>query len=435
MITAWSMRISTRIILWIAVTLVTAASAHARRGKSSIERRLARLEAELARRPMDVGAYRLPKNVSFCGETVDLSDPWIRERLEKEFILIMGNRAQVLLWTKRARRVFPVIEAQADTIGTCKDLKYVAVIESGLRPAETSHASAKGWWQFMSGTARQYGLDVDRAWDQRTDLSLSTKAGLKYLAALREQFGTWTLAMAAYNTGPGRLRRAREQQQLRDYWRLDLYTEAERYVPRIIAAKIVMSDLARYGFAQGVRQGWSKREKDFVRATVPARKSIKVLDMAVGTGIDLRILRALNPELGTDELPTGRAFTLAVPKGKALKVRRWLEAAAVRARTKRAPPVARERAKTPPKPASKRRSAKRSKPARPAKRSATKRGKSTRRSRTGRPAKYYTVRQGDSLWSVAQDHKVSVGDVRRWNKLTSRSLLRPGQRLIVRPGS
>lgn len=435
------MRISTRIILWIAVTLVTAASAHARRGKSSIERRLARLEAELARRPMDVGAYRLPKSVSFCGETVDLSDPWIRERLEKEFILILGDRAQVLLWTKRAGRVFPVIEAQADTIGTCKDLKYVAVIESGLRPAVTSHASAKGWWQFMSGTARQYGLDIDRAWDQRADLSLSTKAGLAYLAALRKQFGSWTLAMAAYNTGPGRLRRAREQQKLRDYWRLDLYTEAERYVPRIIAAKIIMSDLSRYGFAQGVRQGWSKREKDFVRATVPARKSIKVLDLAVGTGIDLRILRALNPELGTDELPTGRAFTLAVPKGKALKVRRWLEAAAVRARTKRAPPVARKRAekraKTPAKPASKQRSAKRSKPARrsAAKGGTAKRGKATRRSRTGRPAKYYTVRQGDSLWSVAQDHKVSVGDVRRWNKLTSRSLLRPGQRLVVRPGS
>lgn len=378
---------------------------------------------------MDVGAYRLPSKVSFCGETVDLKNPWIRERLEKEFILILGDRAQVLLWTKRARRVFPVIEAQADKLKTCKDLKYVAVIESGLRPAQTSHASAKGWWQFMSGTARQYGLDVDRAWDQRTDLAHSTKAGLQYLKDLHEKFGTWTLAMAAYNTGPGRLRQARRLQKLEDYWRLDLYTEAERYVPRIIAAKIIMGDLPRYGFAQGIRQGWGNRPRGFVRVTLPSRREVPVLDLAVGTGIDLRILRALNPELGTDDLPTGRAFTLTVPRGKEDVVRRWLDGAARNAPSKRAPITAKARTSKP-------RPKTRAEPRKTTRRSATKTPrKVTRRARDGRPAKRYTVRNGDSLWSIAQDHKVSVGDLRRWNKLSPKLPLRPGQNLIVRPGT
>ncbi|MGK0357995.1 MAG: membrane-bound lytic murein transglycosylase D [Bradymonadia bacterium] len=410
--------------------LFAAGSAHARRAKSSVERRLARLEAELAKRPMDVGAYSLPGTVKFCGEQINVKDPWIRERLEKEFILILGDRAQVLLWTKRARHVFPVIEAQAAKLETCADLKYVAVIESGLRPAETSHASAKGWWQFMSGTARQYGLDVDRAWDERTDLSLSTKAGLKYLASLRKRFGSWSLAMAAYNTGPGRLRRARAQQKRKDYWRLDLYTEAERYVPRIIAAKIIMSDLSRYGFAQGVRQGWPEKSKGFVRTTLSAKRSVKVLDLAIGADIDLRVLKALNPELGTEELPTGRAFTLAVPKGREDAVRRWLGGAAKTATPQRSATVAAKARRAAPKTSAPKASAPRKKTRRKASPV-----KSTRRSRKSRTAKWYTVRGGDSLWSVAQDHKVSVGDIRRWNKLTNQSLLRPGQRLVVRPGS
>ena len=406
--------------------LIAAGSAHARRAKSSVESRLARLEAELAKRPKDVGAYTLPSTVKFCGETIDLKDPWIRERLEKEFILILGNRAQVLLWTKRARRVFPVIEAQAAKLDTCADLKYVAVIKSGLRPAETSHASAKGWWQFMSGTARQYGLDVDRAWDERTDLSLSTKAGLKYLASLRERFGSWSLAMAAYNTGPGRLRRAREKQKRRDYWRLDLYTEAERYVPRIIAAKVIMSDLSRYGFAQGIRQGWAKKPTGFVRTKLAAKRTVKVLDLAVGAGIDLRILKELNPELGTEDLPTGRSFTLAVPKGREEAVRRWLGGAAKTATpTKVKAPVVAKTRRSAPKTAAPRKKTRGKAPV----------VKSKRRSRNNRAAKWYTVRGGDSLWSVAQDHKVSVGDIRRWNKLSNQSLLRPGQRLVVRPGS
>lgn len=413
--------------------LIAAGSAHARRAKSSVERRLARLEAELAKRPMDVGAYRLPGKVEFCGETIDLKDQWTRERLEKEFILILGDRAQVLLWTKRARRVFPVVEAQAAKMKTCPDLKYVAVIESGLRPAETSHASAKGWWQFMSGTARQYGLDVDRAWDERTDLALSTKAGLKYLASLRERFGSWSLAMAAYNTGPGRLRRAREQQKRKDYWRLDLYTEAERYVPRIIAAKIIMSDLSRYGFAQGIRQGWPEKPKGFVRTTLPAKKSVKVLDLAVATDIDLRALKALNPELGTDELPTGRAFTLAVPRGREDAVRRWLGGAAKTAPPKRMAPTIAKASRVAAKPAARSRKTRRNASAK-----ATRRAppvKSKRRGRKNKTAKWYTVRSGDSLWSIAQDHKVSEGDIRRWNKLSNESLLRPGQRLVVRPGN
>ncbi|MCA9546874.1 MAG: transglycosylase SLT domain-containing protein, partial [Myxococcales bacterium] len=156
-----------RHVLLFAACAVAALPAQARPNPdvTELEARVARLEAALAQRPMDVGAYDLPERLTFCGQPVDLDDPWIRERMEKELLLVLGDRAQVALWTKRARRIFPVVEREAKALGTCDDLKYLAVVESGLRPAVTSRASAKGYWQFMAGTARQYGLDVSRTWD------------------------------------------------------------------------------------------------------------------------------------------------------------------------------------------------------------------------------------------------------------------------------
>lgn len=415
---------------WVVAGLVLglAPGAHARDRLKELERRMARLEAELARRPLDVSDYRLPAQVSFCGEVVDLSNPWIRERLEKEFLLVLGERAQTVLWMKRARRVFPVIEAEAKALGTCTDLKYLAVVESSLRPAVSSHASAKGWWQFMAGTGRQYGLDVDRAWDERADLDASTRAGLKYLVDLKERFGTWSLAMAAYNTGPNRLQKARETQGINSFWRLDLLDEAERYVPRIIAVKIVMSDAAGYGFQTDVKDGWAPIPTGTVKARLAEGREVAVVDVARGAGVDYRVLRQLNPELGGDYLPMGRAIELTVPRGTESEVRRAVEAAAAGAPLRQRPAARGEDAPPP----------RRAAPATEAPKVAARKpepeivAKAPRA--TGRGARSHVVKKGDSLWSLAQDHKVSVGDLRRWNKLDNRTPLVPGQVLVVRPG-
>jgi len=361
---------------------------------AKLEARIAKLEAALAQRPRDVSTYRLPAKIDFCGEKIDTTAPGLAERFERELLLILGKRHQVVLWARRAHGVFPVIEAQAKQVGVCADLKYVAVIESGLRPAVTSHASAKGWWQFMSGTAKDYGLKPTKAWDERADLGASSKAGLTYLKALHRQFGSWSLAMAAYNTGPGRVRRAIREQGTDDYWRLDLYTEAERYVPRALAIKAVLDDLPRYDFHLDDGDGWSRSPRGFVKTRVPAGHVVTLLAAARGSGVDYRVLRQLNPELGGDTLPTGREFVLEVPRGKERAVRGWLAQAYAK------------------------------KPARK-KRRVAKKKKGKRRT--------YTIRAGDSLWSIAQGANVSVKELRRWNGLGRRSVIVPGQKLRLRP--
>lgn len=379
---------------------------------AELEQRLALLEARVAETAKDISAYTLPDEIDFCGVPVDLDDPEIRERMEKEFYLVLGDRAQVVIWTKRARRVFPTIEAEARAMKTCEDLKYLAVVESGLRPAVTSRAAAKGWWQFMSGTGKQYGLDVDRAWDERADLDHATRAGLTYLEALHGKFGTWPLAMAAYNTGPGRLGRAMESQGQGDFWKLDLYTEAERYVPRAIAIKLVMENLEHYGFRIGVEDGWAPEPKGYVKLTIPRGHDIELVEAARASGIPYRTLRRLNPEMGTDVFPSGREILLEVPAGKETDLRTWMTGEIARLdKLAAAPEKPRKRSK------------------RAAKRSASKRsGKGV----AARSRQTYEVRPGDSLWSIAQAHACSVEDLQSWNKLGGKSVLRPGQKLVVR---
>lgn len=342
----------------------------------------------MALRPMDVSAYRLPDEVELCGQPIDLGVGDTRERIEKEFYLVLGDRAQVVLWLKRARRVFPTFEEEARKQRVCSDLKYLAVVESGLRPRVTSHASARGWWQFMQATGRAYGLDIDAAIDQRADLDASTGAGIRYLAELRERFGDWALAMAAYNTGPTRLAQSIDRQGVQDYWRLELLDEAERYVPRIVAVKAVLDNLEHYGFQMGIEDGWAPEDKGFVRVRVPTTDPPKLLDLARGTGIDYRTLRRFNPEWVGDRMPTGKQVLVRVPPGKEARTRAFLE---------------------------KRRNA--------AVASAKRRKDRVRN---------YTVRPGDSLWLIADKHGVDVKTLRRWNGLGRGATIHPGQRLVVR---
>ncbi len=416
-----------RTTLLVALSVLLAAPAVARKKGEDLETRLARLEAALKERPRDVSRFKLPQRLEFCGQEVDLDDPDLRQRIEKELLLVLGNRAQVVLWARRAAGVFPIIEAEAKRIDACTDLKYVAVIESGLRPGVESHASAKGWWQFLAGTGRQYGLHVDRVWDERADLSSATGAGLKYLTYLKGKFGTWPLAMAAYNTGPGRLARAMKAQQQKDFWALDLYTEAERYVPRVLAIKSVLSDPEAYDFRLDPADAWGRPAVGYVKVKVPKRRTVSVLDLAVGSGVGLRRLRALNPELVTDQLPSGVEVVLEVPQGKERKLRGWLASELARqSRVASTAPAAR-------KPKKGRKARKKAKKRRRSKKGIAKAvGQKKKRAKKKARSKRYTIRSGDSLWSVAQRNKVSVAELRKWNRLGRKAVLQPGQRIVVK---
>jgi membrane-bound lytic murein transglycosylase D len=135
------------------------------------------------------------------------------------------------------------------------DLIYLAGIESNFNPTATSHVRAKGLWQFMSATARQLGLAVSRRTDERTNPEKATDAALTYLQQLKDRFGSWYLAAAAYNSGPGTVSKALRKTTGRtsgtdaDFWRISpkLPRETRDYVPKLIAMARIGNDPAKYG--------------------------------------------------------------------------------------------------------------------------------------------------------------------------------------------
>lgn len=390
-------------------------SSDARKKSRSLEARVKRLEAALSRVAPDVSAMRLPRQISFCGEKVPLDIEDVRERMEREFYLMLADRAQVVLWVKRARRMFPVVEKAARAQKTCADLKYVAVVESGLRPAVVSRAKAKGWWQFMAATGRQYGLRIDRLWDERADLEKSTDAGVRYLTNLYKKFGSWPMAMAAYNTGPGRLSKSSKAQGQQDYWRLDLLREAERYVPRIILSKVIFENLDAYGFHVDIDDGYAPEAVGYVKVKAREDGDLNLLEAARGSGISYRTLKRLNPRLVKDDLPGGRSVVVRVPRGEERPFRRW-------ARGALGLPVGPEPAvkEDAPAPRSRRSASSALVRKAPSKRAASKRGRS------------HVVKSGESLWGIAKRYDVSIEDLRRWNQLKNTDILSPGQRIVVR---
>jgi membrane-bound lytic murein transglycosylase D len=149
---------------------------------------------------------RISAPLDFCGEPVPMKAPEVRERLERELLISLGNRPQVILWIKRANRYLPYIEKALKENGMPDDLKYMAIAESALRIHARSVRDATGVWQFMEATGMRYQLKVNDDRDERLSFYAATGAALNYLKDLYALFGSWTLAAAAYNMGESGLK-------------------------------------------------------------------------------------------------------------------------------------------------------------------------------------------------------------------------------------
>ena len=189
---------------------------------------------------------QLPETMTFAGEPVDLSDNVIRERVEQEYYGFLQRPDRALV-AKRTGRCFPLVEKMLAEADMPDDLKYILVVESECIEHAVSSAHAVGPWQFISSTGRNYSLTINQWKDERRDLHLATQAAIKFLRTLREQqFDSWPLSLAAYNTGATRVRNAMRGQKSEDYWDLYLSSETMRYVPRILAAKEIFSQPGTY---------------------------------------------------------------------------------------------------------------------------------------------------------------------------------------------
>jgi membrane-bound lytic murein transglycosylase D len=277
-----------------------------------------------------------------------------------------------------------VVEPIFKEFGIPTDLMYLSLVESGFNPRAFSRARASGPWQFMKATGRMYKLNVSWYVDERRDPIKSTVAAAHHLRDLYDRFGSWPLALAAYNAGSGKVSRAIRKTGTRDFWKIRrtwyLRRETKDYVPRFIAATLIAKDPTAYGFLvpEGERHEFEE---------VLISKPVQLAAITKQTGISLEELKRLNPELRRNIVPKspGPGYHLKVPVGMSSLITE--HQATLPVWTQPPPP----------------------------------------------PTQWYRVRRGDSLSVVARRFRMKVRQLKDMNNLSS-NLIRAGTRLRVRGG-
>lgn len=196
----------------------------------------------------NVEAPPIPKKLEFAGEQVPLEQFNVKESLDREIIVNTFFHSQTLRFIKLAPRYFSIIEPLLKENNIPDDFKYLALAESGFDPKALSPAGAAGIWQFMKGTAKEYGLEVNSYCDERYNIELATHAACKYLHESYEKYGNWTTVAGSYNAGRNGIGRQIERQKQRHYYDLLLNEETARYVYRILALKVILENKEKYGY-------------------------------------------------------------------------------------------------------------------------------------------------------------------------------------------
>ena len=324
-------------------------------------------------------SIRIQPPLDFCGEDVPLDNQDVRERLEKELLLTLADRPQVLLWLKRSPRYLPFIEKELAANGMPDDLKYVAFAESALRPHAGSPAGAIGFWQFIKATGRRYGLAINANFDERRSIYKSTQAAIDYFKDLYSEFNSWSLAAAAYNMGEEGLRSEILLQEVNNYYRLYLPLETQRYLFRILSAKLVLKNPEKFGFYLTDKDLYLPFEFDEISVNFNRRTPIRIIAQAAET--DFKRIKDLNPDIRGHYMIPGK-HTLLVPKGSGKGFNERLAKALINWREKPNDHV-------------------------------------------------YIVKSGDNLSSIADKFEVPLPALLTWNNLNPRHHIHPGDRLII----
>src|SRR3954451_8130301 len=213
-------------------------------------------------------------------------------------------RGDIQTYLTRSSKYRALIEKTLAEFDLPKGIAYLPVIESGYTPTMTSRSGAHGIWQFMPDTAREYGLRVDWWVDERADPELSTRAAAQYIRDLYREFNDWSLALAAYNCGPGRIRRALADTGASTFWDLvdqgAVPKETRGYVPTFFATIRIATDPGSYGFTLGAPETIDTKQ-------VELEGPVSLRYLANVASVDESILKSLNPEYRHGVLPPGRS--------------------------------------------------------------------------------------------------------------------------------
>ncbi|MCV9388596.1 lytic transglycosylase domain-containing protein [Reichenbachiella ulvae] len=257
-----------------------------------------------------IAGYSLPDSITFAGERVPMERPDVRERLDREVQVNAFWHSNAIILIKRAHKWLPLLDSILVANEVPSDFKYLAVAESGLQNV-ISPAGAVGFWQFLKGTAGDFGLIVNGQVDQRYDPIAATVAACDYLKWSYERLGNWTMVAASYNMGLTATRRVVENQRAESYYDMNVSEEPSRYVFRIIALKNLLENPELFSFQVD--------EEDLYQ--FPDTKSV-VIDSSVSDWNDFAAqydmsyyqLRQLNPWIRDYKLTlrTGQKYTVLV---------------------------------------------------------------------------------------------------------------------------
>ena len=255
---------------------------------------------------------QVPESIMFCEKEIDLTRFDRHERMDRELLAFTYMHSTSLQTIKRANRYFPIVEPILKEHGIPDDFKYLMAIESNCSPLARSHVGASGLWQFMQTTGREYGLEVNKNIDERYHVEKSTVAACKYIKNAYNKYKDWIAVAAAYNGGQARIAKQMESQQIDETLDLYLVEETARYVYRIIAAKIMFSNPAAFGFRLKASDLYMQVPYKEITVTTGITN---LAEWAKKQGTTYALLKNLNPWLRDNFLQnvSGRTYHIKVP--------------------------------------------------------------------------------------------------------------------------
>lgn len=259
----------------------------------------------------------IPKSINFAGQNISLEEVNMWERLDRELTAMAYTHGNTLLAIKRANRYFPEIAPVLKSEGVPDDMIYLAVIESTLNPRALSPANAAGLWQFMSSTAKEYGLEVGTEVDERYDIEKATRAAARYLLNAYSRYGNWESVAASYNGGMARISNELSSQQATSAYDLWLADETMRYMFRLLAMKMIMESPRDYGFHLRPDQLYQPMDYKMVEVSTTVDDWAQ---WAIDHGSDYMTLREHNPWIRAKSLTnkSGKTYRVKLPTSESL---------------------------------------------------------------------------------------------------------------------